>query len=218
MIHTLNPDLWDENGRLKPAIQNSLTRLVERFIQDSELQLDVHDIILLGGATSPRHSTHDELEIHILSTPLDQELNGNLESWQHDVKHEWHSKVHHSLLGHTVNICLRNPSEEHFTNTAYSISKGRWIQEPDEIVPHHPQEIESTAKRWMAFIDHSMKKAKDEYEIQNLQGRVNQMGQAPEDSFSGKVFNLLNKKGYLSKLHLRKHRLKNGPLKLPEVI
>ena len=64
----LNPKLWTSDNELKPLVRNKLLRIVDKYIDSSDVltKNDVIDVELLGSNASYNYTPYSDLDVHLV--------------------------------------------------------------------------------------------------------------------------------------------------------
>ena len=72
---TLNPRIWTEDNQLRPEVSVALKKIVNFFVEQSEINIPVLDVYLVGSNASYNYSSHSDLDVHIITNYEDVDCN-----------------------------------------------------------------------------------------------------------------------------------------------
>ena len=135
VIHnTLNRKLFSEDDKLYDIVRDKLLSIVEKFIEYSELDINVADIQLVGSNASYNYSEDSDLDVHIISNfdliDAPKEL---LQSLYNAKKTQFNDKFNIKIRGINVEMYVQDVNDGIQSNGIYSVLNNEWIKFPRHI-------------------------------------------------------------------------------------
>lgn len=200
----LNPILF-EDGELKPEIRDKILEIVEAFLEYANLDIKVSDIRLVGSNASYNYNEHSDIDIHIvtdLSKVSDPETIARL--YFDSIKKNFKDSYDIRIKGTEVEIYVEDINTTSVTNGIYSVSRDRWIKEP-EILPDPSEDVIEKAEQIEDDIISSIENAKNVDELGDI---IDNLYLIRKDSLSSQgesgpgnlAFKSLRNKGILDKV------------------
>ena len=132
----LNQKIWDKEEAVRPGVKGALMDIVEEFMDELALDLNVKDVIITGSTANYNWSKFSDIDIHIL---LDfEEVNDNKEmvkKFFDAVRSNWNKLHDITVKGHEVEIYVQDEYEPHISTGVYSLKDDRWLVKPKKIQP-----------------------------------------------------------------------------------
>ena len=135
---TLEPNLWNENQKLKPEVRLRLLKVANDFYTSTEFKSELIDILLLGSSVNYNWTPESDIDVHLImdisKEGLDTEhyrtfldnVGGNFNK-EHDIK----------IDGHKVEVYLQDITEKNSTpekarkhGSMYSLLHDKWLVPP----------------------------------------------------------------------------------------
>ena len=130
---TLNPALWD-GDKLKPEVIDTVKDIVELFLEESEIPIDVLDIYLVGSNASFNYAEHSDLDIHIVSNyELIDENIPLVQAALQLQKASFNNSYNISIHGVPVELYVEDVNAGTVSNGIYSVFEEKWIKYPQPI-------------------------------------------------------------------------------------
>ena len=210
----LNPKIWD-NSEINQEVREQLIQIAQDFYDGTELEADVHDIILTGSLANFNWSEkYSDYDLHILidvgDVNEDEEL---VKKYADSAKNIWNNLHDIEIKGYEVEVYIQGIKEEHRASGIYSLLSDKWNVKPSK-VDFEPDEeaIREKAKSAMMMVD-DLEKEIDENEYEKFQEKLTKVwdkiknyrksGLATEGgeySTGNLVFKLLRRNGYIGKV------------------
>ena len=131
----LEPQIWDVDS-LKPAIRNKLIKVVQDFIDDLPVEVDVEDITLTGSLANYNWSNYSDVDLHIIVDFLTVDENSILvKAFFDNARMRWNNKHQIRMKGYDVEIYVEDAAETHQSSGIYSLLKNEWIAKPPRTQP-----------------------------------------------------------------------------------
>ena len=237
----LNPDIWylpnekhmgDPDGqkqKLKPEVRKRLLKVSEIFLDYIDIDIFVHDIILIGSLTGYNWSEFSDFDIHIIYDFNDAGKNAELyKELFHLKKTVFNAKHDITIKGYEVEMFVQDLNEEERSAGSYSVLYDKWIRYPEkEDFKIDKKIIKEKAHQWMRIIDGVLENAEDEdlndalklltkYKDKLRKYRTCGLKKEGEFSYENLVFKFLRRNGYISKLEDFKNKITDKKLSLEQ--
>ena len=239
----LNPDIWyvpnekymgDPEGqkmKLRPEVRQRLLKVAEIFLDYIDIDIYVHDIILIGSLTGYNWSEFSDFDVHILYDFNDAGKNSELyKELFHLKKTVFNAKHDISIKGFEVEVFVQDLNEKETSTGSYSVLNDSWIRFPEkEDFKVDKKKIKEKAQQWMDIIDGVLENAEDEdlndaiqlvkkYRDKLRKYRTCGLKKEGEYSYENLVFKFLRRNGYISKLEDFKNKITDKKLSLEQEI
>lgn len=127
---TLNPAIWDADGKMKEDVRHALLKVADNFIDTLAPTITkgmVKDICLTGSNANYNYTVGSDCDIHIMMHFPEKIY----EDFAQAKKSVWNNQYHVSIHGFPAEIYPQNADEKIVAGSGwYSISKNEWIQKP----------------------------------------------------------------------------------------
>ena len=237
----LNPDIWylpkekrmgdpdAQEEKLKPEVRERLLKVSEIFLDYIDIDIHVHDIILIGSLTGYNWSEFSDFDVHILYDFSDAGKNSELyKELFHLKKTVFNAKHNIKIKGFEVEVFVQDLNEKETSVGSYSVLYNKWIRYPKrEEFKIDKKQIKEKAKQWMDIIDGVLENAEDEdlndaikltskYKEKLRKYRTCGLKKEGEFSYENLVFKFLRRNGYISKLEDFKNKITDKKLSLEQ--
>ena len=132
----LQPKLWKDSTHLYPGVRGALLEIVEEFLENLGLDIEVADIIVTGSIANYNWSRFSDIDIHIL---IDfAEINDDrdlVKRFFDSVRSNWNKLHDIRVKGHEVEIYVQDINEPHVSTGVYSLPEQKWLVVPKKIEP-----------------------------------------------------------------------------------
>lgn len=235
----LNPEVWYnpkknktgnvEDLMLKPEIRERLLKIAELFIDYIDIDIFVHDIILVGSLVGYNWSEFSDFDLHILYDFNDagdkKELYEDLFRLKKTVFNAAHDIY---IKGYEVEVYVQDLNEKNESLGVYSIMNNEWVQIPKkEEFTLDKNKVKQKAEQWMDIIDGVLENAEDEeledavklvkkYREKLRKYRTCGLKKEGEFSYENLVFKFLRRNGYIEKLENFKNKIVDKRLSLEQ--
>jgi|ETNvirnome_2_130_1030620.scaffolds.fasta_scaffold02082_4 predicted nucleotidyltransferase len=133
----LNQHIWEGDEKLHPDVREALLGIAQQFIDETELEEEVTDIIFTGSLANYNWSRFSDIDMHILVDFAEISDNTSLVRKFFDaVKSNWNKLHDITIKDHEVEIYVQDEEEPHVSTGVYSILKKSWVVKPKRIEPH----------------------------------------------------------------------------------
>jgi hypothetical protein len=228
----LNPNVWtfpdDPNdAKLKPEIRERLLKISEIFIDFIDIEIFVHDIILIGSLTGYNWSEFSDFDVHILYDFSDAGDKKELYQELFRLKKTVFNAAHDIFIkGFEVEVFVQDLNEDEKSIGSYSVLNDEWIRLPKkDDFEIDTKKVTEKAEQWMDIIDGVLENAEDEdlseaiklvkkYREKLRKYRTCGLEKEGEYSYENLVFKFLRRNGYLAKLENFKNEITDKKLSL----
>lgn len=210
---TLCPKLWhmDEDGyKLDNKVRDMLLKVATDFVanlkKDNELDVKIHDIVIIGSVANYNWTDYSDIDLHIVVDFGDLEMSKDDAQTMFDaIKNNWNTKHDIKMKGHDVELYVQDIAHVPVSTAEYSVLNNKWIKEPKKETPEFNKElIKRKYKEYKKKIynlvgnedDTSLKKLLDKL-YKYRQAGLDKAGELSEENI---VFKILRAKGHLDKL------------------
>jgi len=218
-----------EDLMLKPEIRERLLKIAELFIDYIDIDIFVHDIILVGSLVGYNWSEFSDFDLHILYDFNDagdkKELYEDLFRLKKTVFNAAHDIY---IKGYEVEVYVQDLNEKNESLGVYSIMNNEWVQIPKkEEFTLDKNKVKQKAEQWMDIIDGVLENAEDEeledavklvkkYREKLRKYRTCGLKKEGEFSYENLVFKFLRRNGYIEKLENFKNKIVDKRLSLEQ--
>jgi hypothetical protein len=239
----LNPDIWylpnekhmgDPEAqfyKLKSEIKERLLKVSEIFLDYIDIDIYVHDIILIGSLTGYNWSDFSDFDVHILYDFNDAGEKSDLyRELFHLKKTVFNAKHDIRIKGYEVEMFIQDLNEKETSAGSYSVLHNKWLRAPEkENFRIDKKIIKEKANQWMRIIDGVLENAEDEdlndaikltskYKEKLRKYRTCGLKKEGEFSYENLVFKFLRRNGYIAKLEDFKNKITDKKLSLEQEI
>jgi len=209
----LCPKMWhmDEDGyKLDQEVRKMLLKVATDFVkslkQDHELNIKIHDLVIIGSVANYNWTDYSDIDLHIVVDFSDLEMTkDNAQTMFDAIKTSWNFKHDIKMKGHDVELYVQDIDHEAVSTAEYSVLNDKWIKEPVKQKPNFNKKlIKRKYKEYKNQIN-SLVKNKDEVKLKKLLEKLYKYRQAGLDkggelSEENIVFKILRAMGHLDKL------------------
>ena len=126
----LNPKIWDEDGKLKKKIKDTLVAIGQEFHKSLEVEAPIEDIIFTGSLANYNWSQYSDVDLHVLidfNNFDDKEL---IKKYFDAKKAIWNDNHNIKIKGYDVELYAQDKDEPHESTGIYSVMNDEWIKKP----------------------------------------------------------------------------------------
>lgn len=126
----LNPKVWDEDGKLKKKIKDTLVAIGQEFHKTLEVEAPIDDIIFTGSLANYNWSQYSDVDLHVLmdfNKFDDKEL---IKKYFDAKKAVWNDNHDIKIKGYDVELYAQDKDEPHESTGIYSVMKDEWVKKP----------------------------------------------------------------------------------------
>lgn len=130
-ISTLNPVLFDEDDNLIPEVREKLLKIVDEFLEYTQVDIRVLDIRLVGSNASYNYNPDSDIDLHIvtnLSEISDPETIARL--FFDSVKKNFKDSYDIEIKGTDVELYVEDINASSVSNGVYSVTSDAWVKSP----------------------------------------------------------------------------------------
>ena len=219
----LNPNLWTEEGKLKPDVWRSLNKIGDEWAEFANIpDKAIEDVIVTGGNANYNYTKYSDIDLHLVVDKDKIKCEGLLDDYLQSKKQLWALTHDITVKGQPVELYAqdkRDPFRE--GQGIYSLESGKWLQEPTKykINRNHPEVIRKV-KDYMDQIDTLIdSKSDDPEQFKKLKDRIRGMRagaieKGGESAPENLVFKELRNRGYLDKMSKYLRNLEDKALSL----
>jgi len=210
----LNPELWDENKKLRDDVRDRLLDIAEKFIKPTlGATATIKDITFTGSLANYNYSDLSDIDLHIIIDFADINKDKEIvKKYFNAVKALWNSLHDIRIKGFEVEAYVQGADEPHTSTGVYSVQEDRWLKEPvkteaeideDSISNKSDSLIDQIEQALKLMEEDSPKAALDRAE--SLMEKIKKLRKAGletngEYSVENLAFKTLRNTGYLKKL------------------
>jgi len=203
---TLNPDLWDENKKLKPEIGSVLSKVSTDFYKSTELRGEIIDILFLGSSANYNWNPNSDIDLHILIDVTQEKMHPTHTRKFLDVlAFKWNTQHDIRIRGNKVEVYIQDIGETNNSIGIYSLMNNAWLREPSK---EHVELDKEQIKRKFKILKHKINQIIETEDPEKLKGvmkdirnfRQSGLDKTGEFSTENVVFKALRHSGLLTKL------------------
>ena len=132
----LQPKLWKNRPRLHQGVKNALLEIVDEFLENLGLDMEIADIIITGSIANYNWSQFSDIDIHILVDFAEINEDEKLVKRFFDaVRSNWNKLHDIHVKGHEVELYVQDVNEPHISTGVYSLTDQKWLVVPKKIEP-----------------------------------------------------------------------------------
>ena len=226
---TLNPKLWDENNNLRPIVKDRLIRIVDKYIESSDVltKEDVIDVELLGSNASYNYTPYSDLDVHLVVNMEDVSCDPALFQLACNAERSNFNKNYDfKIKGIDVELYVEDVHAGTASNGIYSLFNDEWIKFPQKItVPNYDNDEEyiTLLNKWKsqaaALLDNAASSKQIQEYINNLYNlRRTSIMKDGEFGKGNLVFKEIRNEGLLDKLKERQYELSSKELSVESLL
>ena len=237
----LNPDIWylpsnkddknykDSDLKIKSDIRDKLLKIANYFIDFLNVEIFVHDIILVGSLTGYNWSEFSDFDLHIIYDFNDAGEKKEVYEELFRLKKTVFNSSHDIMIkGYEVELYVQDINEENESLGVYSLVYDKWLKTSEkENFKVNEKKIKEKANQWMDIIDGVIENAEDEdledalklidkYKEKIRKYRSCGLKKDGEFSYENLVFKFLRRNGYIGKLNDFKNKIIDKNLSMDE--
>lgn len=140
MAFDIQPDLqqkiWDGDERVRPGVKGALMHIVDEFLENLDLDMDIADIIITGSLANYNWSKFSDIDLHILvDFGAINENEALVKKFFDAVRSRWNKLHDITVKGHEVEIYVQDEHEPHTSTGVYSLMNDEWVVKPKKVKP-----------------------------------------------------------------------------------
>jgi len=119
----LNPDIWDESGRIRPDVLTHLVKIGRDFYDDVELKATLQDIILIGSSANYNWTPESDIDIHLVIDvkELGMDDKDSIINYLDALKQKWNSDHDITIKGHKVETYIQDVDHKTHATGIFSL-------------------------------------------------------------------------------------------------
>lgn len=222
---TLNPKLWTKDNKLKPLVRNSLIRVVNKYIENSDIltKEDVIDVELLGSNASYNYTENSDLDVHLVVNMEAVSCDPDLFQLACNAERSSFNRNYDiTIKGIEIEMYVEDVKASTASNGIYSLYKDEWIKFPKPIeVPNYDNDEEYIAllDKWKTQAKEVLENAETAFEVQDYINNLYNLRRTSimVDGEYGKgnlVFKEIRNEGLLDALKQKQYELSSKELSL----
>jgi len=127
---TLEPEIWPRDT-LDPDVSRRLRDIVDGFIENLDIEVDIEDIRFTGSLANYNWSNYSDIDLHIIVDFTRFKSPRDIVKGFFDAKRALWNDLHNiKIHGYEVEIYVEDLNEAHISSGVYSIKDNNWIAEP----------------------------------------------------------------------------------------
>ena len=132
----LQPKLWKDSEHLYPGVKAALLEIVDEFVENLGLDVEIADIIVTGSIANYNWSKFSDIDVHLLVDFEDINTDTALVKRFFDaVRSNWNKLHDIRVKGHEVELYIQDVNEPHISTGVYSLADEKWLVTPKKIEP-----------------------------------------------------------------------------------
>jgi uridine kinase len=146
MHDTLDQNIW--NGEeLRPEVRNSLLKIANSFLENTETEIEPEDIIFVGSVAGYTYGPVSDIDLHIVidMSKLSDDVD-LAKAFFNSEKVIWNLKHDVTVRGRDVEVYVQDVSEELESAAIYSILNNEWIKKQPKTMGEVPPESETRVR------------------------------------------------------------------------
>lgn len=148
---TLEPNLWDENQKLKPEVRLRLLKVAKDFYTSTEFKSELIDILLLGSSVNYTWTPESDIDVHLVMDISKEGLDTeHYRTFLDSVGGNFNKEHEITIDGHKVEVYLQDITEKNSTpekarkhGAMYSLLHDKWLVPPK----YEPRTLDKDAIR-----------------------------------------------------------------------
>jgi hypothetical protein len=127
---TLEPSIWPRDT-LDPDVSRRLKDIVDDFIENLDIEVDIEDIRFTGSLANYNWSNYSDIDLHIIVDFTRFKSPRDIVKGFFDAKKALWNDLHNiKIHGYEVEIYVEDLNEAHLSSGVYSIKDNNWVAEP----------------------------------------------------------------------------------------
>ena len=134
---SLNPSIYNEGGKMKPAVHQATMLVIEEFLDTIEYDLaisDIESVLLTGSLANYNYNKWSDADLHLLVdySKFDEDKKF-VRDYLRSKAINWNDRHKVTIYGHEIEIYFQDVNEPHHSTGIYNVTKDRWSVEPKKI-------------------------------------------------------------------------------------
>jgi len=126
----LNPKVWDEDGKLKNKIKDTLVAIGQEFHKSLEVEAPIEDIIFTGSLANYNWSQYSDVDLHVLIDFNEFDDKELIKKYFDAKKAVWNDNHNIKIKGYDVELYAQDKDEPHESTGIYSVMNDEWVKKP----------------------------------------------------------------------------------------
>ena len=128
---SLNPDIWDESLKMHENIRERLLQIARGFLEETDIDIEVKDIVLTGSLANYNWSSYSDFDLHIIIEYKDLLVGEEMaRKFLNSLRSAWNNRRQILIKGYEVEIYLEDAGESHISTGVYSLLNNEWEIKP----------------------------------------------------------------------------------------
>lgn len=220
---TLNPKLWSKDKELKRDVLEKLERIAMEFEEFLGVEsLEIEDVIITGSNANFNWTEQSDVDLHLVvdMSEIEERCPELTDDFFLDKKTLWNEHHEVTIHNHPVELYVQDINEPHIASGVYSVSREKWLKEPEHDVPSYKgEDVQIKAEQMKREIDRLIDSIGDSEDVQRMKEKIRRyrkagLSKGGEYSTENLVFKELRNSGYLEKLRDYGRQAKSDELSL----
>ena len=128
---SLSPDIWDESLKMHGHIRERLLQIARGFLEETDIDIEVKDIVLTGSLANYNWSSYSDFDLHIIIEYKDLLVGEEMaRKFLNSLRSAWNNRRQIHIKGYEVEIYLEDAGESHISTGVYSLLNDEWEIRP----------------------------------------------------------------------------------------
>mgnify|MGYP003121880411 CR=1 FL=1 len=171
---SLEKKIWQDESTIDPVVHESLTNIIESFVDSLPVEMPDYDIRLTGSIANYNWSKYSDIDLHVQTDfkKIDDDIE-LVRAYFNSVTALWNLRHDIKIKGYEVEIYVENVGEEHVSSGVYSLTSDNWITQPVK-EQEHEIDVKAVKKKARNISDQieALLKVQDPKEVLNLSERI----------------------------------------------
>ena len=151
IIHDeLNSNLWTSENKLKEDVRFNILKIVDIFKNNSDIDIDILDIIIVGSNAAYNYSEKSDIDVHIISNfesyGCDKEI---LQAYFNAYKTNFNKSYDFKVKDNKIELYVEDVMTTVISNGIYSVLSDTWIKFPNK--DYYPKDEINISKELYKF-------------------------------------------------------------------
>lgn len=134
MNNQLNPRIWNEDMTLKTGITDAIFKIVDQFVKDLPVPIEIVDVTIVGSNASFNYNEHSDVDIHLIVNnevlPYDSKI---LKLLYDSARNKFNREYDITIKGLPIELSIEDVKSNVCSNGIYSVKNNNWIKLPEQI-------------------------------------------------------------------------------------
>ena len=231
---SLNPSIYNEGGKMKPAVHQAIMLVIEEFLDTIEYDLtiaDIESVLLTGSLANYNYNKWSDADLHLLVdySKFDEDKKF-VRDYLRSKAINWNDRHKVTIYGHEIEIYFQDVNEPHHSTGIYDVAKDRWSVEPKKIdnkdVIDENLPLAFNKADYISIEIDKLASRQDDATIEKidiLKDKIKKMRQSGlerdgEYSIENIAFKILRRRGDLKLLHQAARIIADKNLSIPKIL